>query len=129
MEGVALNTRWMFEPFARFLGQPSDVIVATGGGAQSEVWCQIMADVCGRVIQQPQNAIQTNARGAAFIAAVALGKLQFHDLPSLKRPHRLFEPSRVTRALYDDQFATFQEVRKRLAPLYRRLNPTQETAS
>ena len=129
MEGVALNTRWMLEPVARFLGQPSVVIVAGGGGAQSEVWCQIMADVCGRVIQQPQNAIQTNARGAAFIAAVALGKLQFHGLPSLKRPHRLFEPSRVTRALYDDQFATFQEVRKRLAPLYRRLNPTQETAS
>jgi xylulokinase len=128
MEGVALNTRWMLEPFSRFLGKPNEVVVATGGGAQSDVWCQIMADVTGHVIQQPQNPIQTNARGAAFIAAVALGKLQFNEVSSLQRPHRLYEPSRETRALYDDRFATFKEVRKRLAPLYRRLNPSQETA-
>ncbi len=127
MEGVAHNTRWMLEPFSRFIGQSSEIIVATGGGAQSDVWCQIMADVCGRVIQQPHNPIQTNARGAAFIAAVALGKLQFNDLPTMQRPHRLYEPSRSTRNLYDDRFATFKEVRKRLAPLYRRLNPSQET--
>jgi xylulokinase len=126
MEGVALNTRWMLEPFSRFLGRPKEMIVATGGGAQSDVWCQIMADVTGHVIQQPHNPIQTNARGAAFIAAVALGKLQFHDLSALQRPHRLYEPSRSTGALYDDRFATFKEVRKRLAPLYRRLNPSQE---
>ncbi|UZD97731.1 FGGY-family carbohydrate kinase [Pseudomonas corrugata] len=129
MEGVALNTRWMLEPFSRFLGQPKEVIVATGGGAQSDVWCQIMADVTGHVIEQPHNPIQTNARGAAFIAAVALGKLRFEDLPTLQRAHRTYEPSRQTRALYDDRFATFQEVRKRLAPLYRRLNPSQETVS
>lgn len=129
MEGVALNTRWMLEPFSRFLGRPKEMIVATGGGAQSDVWCQIMADVTGHVIQQPNNPIQTNARGAAFIAAVALGKLQFHDLPTLQRPHRLYEPSRKTGALYDDRFATFKEVRKRLAPLYRRLNPSQEMTS
>jgi len=58
---------------------------------------------------------------------VALGKLQFHDLPNLQRAHRLYEPSRNTSALYDDRFATFKEVRKRLAPLYRRLNPSQES--
>lgn len=127
MEGVALNTRWMLEPFSRFLGRSKEMIVATGGGAQSDVWCQIMADVTGHIIQQPHNPIQTNARGAAFIAAVALGELQFHDLPNLQRAHRLYEPSRNTSALYDDRFATFKEVRKRLAPLYRRLNPSQES--
>jgi xylulokinase len=128
MEGVALNTRWMLEPFSRFLGQSSEVMVATGGGAQSDVWCQIMADVTGHVIQQPHNPIQTNARGAGFIAAVALGKLSFQDLPTLQRAHRMYEPSTQTHALYEDRFATFKEVRKRLAPLYRRLNPSQEIA-
>ncbi|MCF5632735.1 xylulose kinase [Pseudomonas syringae] len=129
MEGVAHNTRWMLEPFSQCIGQSSGVIVATGGGAQSDVWCQIMADVCGRVIQQPHNPLQPNSRGAALIAAVALKKLQFTDLPALQRPHRLYEPSALTRRLYDDRFATFKEVRKRLAPLYRRLNPSQETTS
>ncbi len=53
LEGVALNTRWMFEPFADFLGHSPDSLTAVGGGAQSDVWCQILADVTGRAIRQP----------------------------------------------------------------------------
>jgi xylulokinase len=36
-------------------------ITAVGGGAQSDVWCQIMADITGQPIRQLENPIQTNA--------------------------------------------------------------------
>ncbi len=122
LEGVALNTRWMMEPFGRLLGRPSGAITAVGGGAQSDVWCQIIADVSGRPIRQLASPIQANAIGAAFIAGVGIGALRFTDLSSLSRIRRTYEPNASLRQLYDDKFASFKEVRTRLAPLYRRLN-------
>ena len=123
LEGVALNTRWMLEPFARLLGRNAGTITAVGGGAQSDVWCQIIADVTGQPIRQLASPIQANAIGAAFIAAVGLGALRFDELDSMRQVRRLYEPAHALRRLYGDKFETFKEVRSRLAPLYRRLNP------
>jgi len=128
LEGVALNTRWMLEPFARLLGREVGAIAAVGGGAQSDVWCQIIADVTGQPIRQLEAPIQANAIGAAFIAAVGLGRLSFSDLRSLRRTRRVFEPTLALRGLYQDKFEAFQEVRTRLAPLYHRLNAPQRLA-
>jgi xylulokinase len=86
------------------------------------VWCQMMADVTGMVIQQPQAPIQANALGAAFIAGVGLGELSFHDIRALSQNQRQFEPDSTKRSIYDDCFGTFKELHKRLAPLYRSLN-------
>ena len=129
LEGVALNTRWMLEPFVRLLGRDVGTVTAVGGGAQSDVWCQIMADVTGQPIRQLENPIQTNAIGAAFIAGVGIGALTFTDLGHLRRARHTYEPSRALRRLYSDKFETFKEVRKRLAPLYHRLNAPQAAAA
>ncbi len=126
LEGVALNTRWMLEPFERFNGRKLEAITAVGGGAQSDLWCQIMADVTGHAIGQPESPIQANAMGAAFIASVGLGEIRFEDIPGLRRWRRTYEPAGNNRRLYDDRFATFKEVQRRLAPLYRRINPPRE---
>jgi xylulokinase len=123
LEGVALNTRWMLEPFVGFLGRSPSRITAVGGGAQSNVWCQVIADVTGCVIRQPGAPIQANALGAAFIAGVGIGALSFDDLPHIRHEHRTYEPQPRHRALYEDRFATFKDLQKRLAPVYRKLNP------
>ncbi len=129
LEGVALNTRWMLEPFARLLGRSAGTINAVGGGAQSDVWCQILADVTGQPVRQLESPIQTNAIGATFIAGVGLGALSFGDLAQLRRTRALYEPNPALRRLYGDHFETFKEVRTRLAPLYHRINaPTKAAA-
>ncbi|ALV06910.1 xylulokinase [Roseateles depolymerans] len=122
LEGVALNTRWMMEPFARLLGRSPGTIAAVGGGAQSDVWCQILADVTGQPIRQLAQPIQANAIGAAFLGAIGIGERRFDDLPELRRTRRVYEPAASLSRLYTDQFETFKEVRQRLAPLYHRLN-------
>ncbi|MDR3367553.1 FGGY-family carbohydrate kinase [Rhodoferax sp.] len=129
LEGVALNTRWMLEPFARLLGRDAGIITAVGGGAQSDVWCQIMADVTGQPIRQLAAPIQANAIGAAFIAGVGMGALRFADLGHLRQARHTYEPSSALRRLYDDKFETFKEVRTRLAPLYRRVNSSRTPAT
>ena len=129
LEGVALNTRWMLEPFARLLGRDAGTINAVGGGAQSDVWCQIMADVTGQPIRQLASPIQANAIGAAFIAAVGIGALGFGDVTALRRVRTTYEPTTALRRLYSDKFESFKEVRTRLAPFYRRLNSRQEVVA
>ncbi|BAL94457.1 xylulokinase [Rubrivivax gelatinosus] len=127
LEGVALNTRWMLEPFSRFLGGRPETITVVGGGGQSEVWCQIIASVTGSAIRQLENPIQANAVGAAFLGAIGIGALRFEDLDGLRRTRRVFEPEPALRQLYGDKFESFKEIHRRLAPLYRRLNAPRES--
>jgi xylulokinase len=129
LEGVALNTRWMLEPFIRFVGRPAPAITMVGGGAQSDVWCQVMADVTGYVIRQPETPIQANALGAAFIGAAGIGALSLQETSALVRIRRVYEPRPAHRTLYDEQFATFREIHRRLGPLYQRLNSAQRHAA
>lgn len=127
LEGVALNTRWMLEPMLRFVrGQRGDTLTVVGGGGQSDVWCQMLADVTGMAVRQPQAPIQANALGAAFVAGVGLGELDFSDVPSRCQQRQQFEPRQSMRALYDERFDTFKELHRRLAPVYRRINRQRE---
>jgi xylulokinase len=122
LEGVALNTRWMTEPFQRFLAQPLGRITMVGGGAVSDVWCQIFADTLGTPVQQVEAPIQATAVGAALIGFVGLGVLSFADVPALIRLRRTYHPDPGRKAIYEEQFGTFQRAYRRLAPFYRRLN-------
>ncbi|MBW1990290.1 MAG: FGGY-family carbohydrate kinase, partial [Deltaproteobacteria bacterium] len=45
LEGVALNTRWSLGYVDRFIGRRMEPLRFVGGGARSETWCQILADV------------------------------------------------------------------------------------
>jgi len=122
LEGVALNTRWMATRFDRFLGKPLDQITMVGGGAKSDVWCQIFADTLGIPVRQLEAPIQANARGAAFIGYVGIGALSYDDVPGLTRIRRTCLPDSGRRAVYDEIYSTFEFAHRQLAPLYRRLN-------
>jgi xylulokinase len=122
LEGVALNTRWALKYVERFCGRKLDPLNFVGGGAQSNGWCQIFADVLDREIRQVQDPIQTNARGAAFIAAVGLGLIEFNDIPNLVRITNTFKPSPPNRALYANLFDEFQAIYKNNKAMYKRLN-------
>ena len=122
LEGVALNTRWLMKPVRKFLGRDITSINLAGGGATSAVWCQIFADVLGIEVRQVRDAIQSNARGAAWIAAAGLGEIALTDVPHLVEFERMCSPLAKNRAVYDDEYGTFLEVHKRMRRLYRRIN-------
>jgi len=122
LEGVALNGRWLLKPVRRFLGRPVEAMNLVGGGATSAVWCQIVADVLDVEVRQVKDAIQANARGAAWIASVGLGEISFADVPRLVEFERVCEPDAAKRSVYDERFAAFLEIHRRMRPLFRRLN-------
>ncbi len=122
LEGVALNTRWILGPVEKFCGRIMSPIHVVGGGANSELWCQIHADVLNRVIRQVKDPIQAVARGAAFIAAVGLGYIQFTDIPALIEFKREYQPQPENRKLYDSLFGEFVELYRKNKAIHRRLN-------
>jgi xylulokinase len=122
LEGVALNTRWLLQPAEKFMGRKLTHLNFIGGGAKSDVWSQILADVMNVEIHQLQDPIQANARGAAFIAAVGLGYLAFNDIPQKVQFKGVYKPDPQNRALYDKLFEEFVHFYKQNKGIYKRLN-------
>lgn len=121
-EGVAYNSRWVLTAVEKFIKQPLSPLNMIGGGAQSDIWCQIYADVLNREIRQVSNPIQANARGAAFIASVGLGHITFDDIPNVIQISKVFKPDPENRELYDILFKEYLSIYKTNKDFYRRLN-------
>ncbi len=125
LEGIAFNTRWLLSPVEKFLGRSVNSIHIVGGGAQSDVWCQIFADVMNVEIKQVADPIYANARGAAWIASVGLGEIQFKDIPSLIQFKRTYNPQSKSQVLYAERFEVFIQIYKRMKGIYSRLNASK----
>jgi xylulokinase len=122
LEGIAFNTRWLLPPVEKFMRRKVDTIHIVGGGAQSDVWCQIFADVMNVEIKQVQDSIYANARGAAWIGAVGLDEIKFSDISELVQFKRNYQPRPQNRALYNEKFEIFKQIYKQMKGTYRRLN-------
>ncbi len=122
MEGVAYNTRWMFQYTEKFTKQTLTPINIIGGGAKSDIWCQIFADVLKRDIRQVKGPIHANARGAAFIAFVGLGHITFDDIPGFMQYESTFSPNSENTDIYDRLFREFLRIYKVNKRIYRNLN-------
>lgn len=122
-EGIALNARWMKEAVERLVhaelpdGFPA--LTYIGGGAQSDLWCQTLADVLGCTVRQAEDPVLANARGAAFLAAIGIGALTWADIPGLVRITRHYEPDPASAALHDKSYRTFTAYYRKVRPLYR----------
>ena len=121
-EGVAFNSRWILKYVEKFTKNRLDPLNIIGGGAQSDIWCQIYADVLNRTIRQVQDPIQANARGAAFIASVALGYIKFEDIPNLIQFSKIYTPNPQNVKLYSKLFKEFVSLYKNNKKIYHRLN-------
>lgn len=122
MEGVAYNTRWLMGGVESFIGRPFEALRFIGGGAKSELWCQIFADVLDRPIDRVADPLSANVRGAAFVAAVGLRKLKVEQIASRVPIEKRYTPNRNNRLIYEELFKTFLEIQKHSASMYQRLN-------
>lgn len=125
-EGIALNARWMKETVERFVrselpgGFPAMNFV--GGGATSPLWGQTMADVLGCTVRQVHEPVLANARGAALIAAVALGELTWTEIPARIRINASYRPDPATREVHARQYKAFSALYRKTRGIYARYN-------
>jgi xylulokinase len=121
-EGVAYNSRWLLQYVEQFIKQPLEAINFVGGGAKSDIWCQIHADILNRPIRQMENPIEVNVRGAALLASAALGYINYEEISSSVKVTRTYTPNPNHRKLYDNLFAEFLAIYKNNKKIYARLN-------
>lgn len=126
-EGVAFNQKWVLKYIEKFIKRRMDPINMVGGGAISDVWCQIHADIFDRTINQMKDPIQANARGSVFIASVALGHMTFEDIPKHIRIKNVFKPNPDNRKIYDELFKEFLNIYKNNKAMCARLNKHGQT--
>ena len=122
-EGVAFNNRWALGVVEKLLGKPVPSVRITGGGAQSNAWCQIMADVLGKRVERVANPQFCGVRGAALIALRGLEEID--DLQAtgeLVEITDTFEPDPGTAELYDERFRLFLDFHKRNRDWFRAIN-------
>ncbi|MEQ1700414.1 MAG: FGGY-family carbohydrate kinase, partial [Ilumatobacteraceae bacterium] len=97
LEGIALNLGWLLPHVEGFVGNEFRFLRFGGGGAQSPLWAQLLADATGRPVHRLAEPRATNARGAAFLAFAALGLLDLADVPSLLQTAQVHEPDASSR--------------------------------
>lgn len=129
LEGVALNSRWLHAAVERFARQRVDGIRLFGGGAVSDLWCQIHADVMDRTFERVADPLHTNLRGAALFAAMALGAVRRDEVRDLVAVDRVFEPDPRNRAVYDRLYAEFPGLYKAQRRMFARLNGRDPVAA
>jgi xylulokinase len=125
LEGVAYNSRWLLNAVERFTDRRLEPIRLIGGGAQADLWCQIMADVLDRKIERVAQPLHANLRGAAIFAGIALGEVRTQEVRSLVDVDGVFRPDPSNRAVYNRLFAEFPKLYKAQKGMFARLNPSR----
>ncbi len=98
----------------REIGVDTSEFVATGGGAKSDRWLQIKADVFGVPFVRPQ-VTEASTLGAALLAGLGTGVFASpaDGVARLVRRDRVFEPDAKRHALYRERMERY----RRLYPL------------
>jgi sugar (pentulose or hexulose) kinase len=101
------------------LGLDISKIISVGGGASSNLWSQIKADICNIKIEIPEYT-ETALLGSAMMAATAIGL--FNNLgeasKNLMKTKRSFVPEIGTIKLYSESFEKYRKLYMSLKDLF-----------
>jgi xylulokinase len=121
MEGVTFELRRTLE-IVEGAGNRVNSIFTSGGGARSNLWSQIKADIYRKPVSTLAES-EGGVIGSAVLAGVGAGV--FSDIQSGAKPfvkvNRVFEPDPSNRARYEYLYILFKELHDVLQPEFERL--------
>lgn len=118
MEGVAYNLLTCLQAF-RESGHSIDAITAVSGGAQSDTFLQLLADMWGIPVLRRSIVDEANSLGAAVTGAVGLGLADFSTARSLSEITGKFTPDTGLHASYQKRYPLFNSAVDALVPWFR----------
>jgi xylulokinase len=122
LEGVAMNLRWLEGPVEAFAKRRFSHYVFYGGGAESDVWSQIMADVLGKPVHQMQNPQYATCVGIALLAFQRLGFIGFDEFERRVPIRAVYDPNAANKAVYDEMSGLLVQSFQATQPIFRALN-------
>ena len=122
MEGVVFSQRHCLDIFKE-MGVEFEEILATGGGARSEVWRQMLADVLDCPVLTTSSS-EGPALGVAILAGVGVGI--YPDLPTacaqiIDRKSTL-KPNPLTQKEYESYYQLYLEIYQQLKQQFKELS-------
>jgi sugar (pentulose or hexulose) kinase len=125
MEAVALTMYEHVDAMRNELEATLGALVVTGGGAASELFVQIIADVFGLPTSRLVGGAGGASLGAAICAAVATGSHPDFDtaVARMAAPRETFSPDRARGELYRRLGAVYRDVRAATDTVYQRTHP------
>jgi xylulokinase len=125
LEGVAFNLRTCIGAFTEN-GIPVDCVDVIGGGASSDVWMQVLADVWQVPVRRRTIVAEANSLGAAVTTAVGLGLVDdFGIARKLSTTTAEFAPDGSRGDLVRAQHEVFLDAYARLEPWFDRRTVTR----
>ena len=99
-----------------------DELRAIGGGARSELWLQLKADITGIPVVAPR-ITEAASWGAALLAGVGAGHFASAAEAAEETVHldRRFEPDPERAARYEERYALYREVYPALKSIHHRM--------
>ena len=106
MEGTAFEIKLNLEVLEKFGVKPV-TLIATGGGANSDVWLQIKADVLGVPVKALKGD-EIGSAGTALLAGRAVG--MYSESEKLTEERKTFYPNKEKTAFYKTQFEKYKKI-------------------
>lgn len=110
LEGVCYHLRWFLDTEEKKV-KTSQKVRFVGGGALSDLTCQILADVMGRTVETVDNPQNVGSMGAAVLVAVGMGECKsIEDAKSLIPVTKTFKPNAENKKIYDRQYEVYKNL-------------------
>lgn len=122
LEGIALEQVMMTQGVEAYSDTPIQEYVLTGGGANSKLWSQMVADISGKQVVYPQTTEATNL-GAAMLAAVAAGWYPSVNeaAAQMSQVVATLEPNLSNHTRYAELLSIYQDIYLQIGEVNRRL--------
>jgi xylulokinase len=130
LEGLALEQRLSTTGAEAAMGRKTEAFRLMGGGTNSALWCQIMADVLNRPVEIAREA-EATCLGAGILAAAGAGLFpSIQDAADgMSGGGRTYEPNPTQAARYDRLFEVYRGLYPALSDQFARLRDAMHDLS
>ncbi|MDR0391771.1 MAG: xylulokinase [Planctomycetaceae bacterium] len=117
MEGITYNFAIIVDIFREHT--PIDTMTVIGGGAKSQVWLQMMADIFGTKIQRPTFLEEATSIGAAIVGGVGAGIFKdFNAIEQFLHTEETLQPNPENNKIYQNIRPLFDKAYHSLVELF-----------
>lgn len=110
LEGVCYHLRWFLETEEKKV-KSSERVRFVGGGALSDLTCQILADCTGKIIETVDTPQNVGAMGATVLTAVGLGLCpSIEEAKKLIPVSKTFTPDLEKKKVYDKCYNVYKKL-------------------
>jgi xylulokinase len=121
-EGVALNSAWLLGAVEKYTKKRFSSLAFVGGGANSDLWAQVHADVMDREVRQIVDPVLANVRGAGLLTHLALGHIRLPDISAMVEVKAIYRPNKEAGAVYAPLLKEFVNLYDKTKAIHKRLN-------